>query len=223
MFPTPAIRRWSSKNALTGSLRPWASSMRCVAVNSGVNGSTPRRAARYASRATELKSRWPVPNRLGSTYTSRCSSSSSIRTRVWSGSTGGSCSSAPVIRRCTSRCRSPDSHRSRYLPWRSTRSTVAPSSSAATWAGSSGRVHLGSRISTDTIVRPSRWGASCRRIVSTSGSSGTPSTVVPAAPEPGPNPQMNERPGSSGAERPASQSSALAPTSASGPSRRRDR
>ena len=41
MLPTPAIRRWSSKNDLTGALRPRAIRRRCSAVNSGVNGSTP--------------------------------------------------------------------------------------------------------------------------------------------------------------------------------------
>ena len=39
--------------------------------------------------------------------------------------------------------------------------------------GGSGRVHRGSRISTAVNVRPVNRGASWRRIVSTSGSSGT--------------------------------------------------
>ena len=48
MFPTPAIRRWSSTNALIGARRPRAIARRCSAVNSGVSGSIPIRAARYA-------------------------------------------------------------------------------------------------------------------------------------------------------------------------------
>ena len=55
MLPMPAIRRWSSRNDLIGALRPRASTRRCSAVNSGVNGSTPIRSAtvRVARRVAE--------------------------------------------------------------------------------------------------------------------------------------------------------------------------
>ncbi len=76
-----------------------------------------------------------------------------------------------------------------------------------------GLVQRGSRISASTIVRPSRCGASWRRIVSTSGSSGIPSKVV----------QRNELPGSSVVSGPSSQATTVAPTSAIGPSCRRER
>ena len=48
----PAIRRWSSRNDLTGARRPRASARRCSAVNAGSNGSTPSRAAKNASSAS---------------------------------------------------------------------------------------------------------------------------------------------------------------------------
>jgi hypothetical protein len=60
-----------------------------------------------------------------------------------------------------------------YLPRRSTPSTRAPSSAAATSFGSSGRVSRASSIVTFARRRPSSTGASRPRSVSTSGSSGT--------------------------------------------------
>ena len=78
----------------------------------------------------------------------------------------------PVIRRCTRRSRPLSSRSRRYLPRRSTETTRSPSSSSATSKRSYGRVRRGSRISTRVSVLPSSRGASCARIVSTSGSSG---------------------------------------------------
>ena len=79
----------------------------------------------------------------------------------------------PVIRRCTRSARPLPMRSSRYFPRRSTATTTSPSSSSATSKRSYGRVRRGSRISTRASARPSRRGASCARIVSTSGSSGT--------------------------------------------------
>ena len=76
------------------------------------------------------------------------------------------------MRRWTRRPKPLSSRSSRYLPRRSTATTRSPSSSSATSKRSCGRVRRGSRISTRASVRPSSRGASCARIVSTSGSSG---------------------------------------------------
>ena len=51
MLPTPAMRRWSSRNALTGARRPRASARSASPVSSPSSGSRPRRAAKNASRA----------------------------------------------------------------------------------------------------------------------------------------------------------------------------
>src|SRR5829696_7133322 len=76
------------------------------------------------------------------------------------------------MRRCQSRCRSPDRSKTKYLPRRPRRSIRRPVRSAHTSPASRGRHQRGSRTSRRSIVRPSRRGASRRRIVSTSGSSG---------------------------------------------------
>src|SRR3954463_11054181 len=60
----------------------------------------------------------------------------------------------------------------KYLPRRPRRSISRPCTASTTSPGARGSVQRGSRISRRVIVRPSTWGASCRRIVSTSGSSG---------------------------------------------------
>ena len=85
---------------------------------------------------------------------------------------GGSNSSAPVIRRCISRWRSSDSSQSRYLPKRRHPLHDGAAQPLLHELGELGPGPAKSRISTSTIVRPSRCGASWRRIVSTSGSSG---------------------------------------------------
>ena len=70
MLPTPAIRFWSSSMALIGARHCLASACRCAPVNSGSNGSTPRRAAKNASSASGPSASSPVPKRRGSTNSS---------------------------------------------------------------------------------------------------------------------------------------------------------
>ena len=98
-------------------------------------------------------------------------------------------------------------------------------SSASSTAGASGRDQRGSRISTDSIVAPSRCGASWRRIVSTSGSSGTSAHAALTFSRIRTTSTLALRRTSLRETRrvaPASHVSTLAPTSASGPSWRRE-
>src|SRR3954454_14787672 len=181
MLPTPAIRRWSSRNALTGARRPRAIARSAAPVSSSESGSSPRRAAKNASRASGPIASSPVPNRRGSQKRSSCAPSSSTkRTRTYGVAGGGSSSSVPVIRKCMSRNTSPASSHTRYLPRRPSRSTRRPSTASRTASGASGRDHRGSRMSSSVSSRPSTAGASWRRIVSTSGSSGIASSMPPA-------------------------------------------
>ena len=80
------------------------------------------------------------------------------------------------MRRWTTSVRPLSSRTSRYLPRRSTDAICSPTSASATRVGSIGRVSRGSRISACVIVAPSSTGAIWRRTVSTSGSSGMPSS-----------------------------------------------
>src|SRR3954447_26085813 len=181
MLPTPAIRRWSSRKALTGARRPRASRRSASPVSSSPSGSTPSRDEKNASRASVPTASSPVPNRRGSQKRSSCAPPSSTkRTRTYGVSGGGSSSSVPVIRRCMSRNTSPSSAHTRYLPRRPSRSTRRPSTASRTASGASGRHHRGSRMSSSVSTRPSTAGASWRRIVSTSGSSGIASSMPPA-------------------------------------------
>src|ERR671928_27625 len=82
------------------------------------------------------------------------------------------------MRRCMSRNASPSSSHTRYLPRRPSRSTRRPSSASRTASGASGRHQRGSAISSAASTRPSTTGASWRRIVSTSGSSGIPTECM---------------------------------------------
>ena len=143
-----------------------------LAVKREPSGSGPFFAARYGSSSTP-SSTSQVPNRRTSRYPSRPPSSSSMTAR--SCETGAK-PKLPVIRRWTSSPSPLSSRTRRYFPRRSTATTRSPSSSSATSNRSCGRVSRGSRISTRANVRPSRRGASCARIVSTSGSSGIAAT-----------------------------------------------
>src|SRR3954451_13804510 len=181
MLPTPAIRRWSSRNALTGARRPRAIARSAAPVSSSESGSSPRRAAKNASRASGPIASSPVPNRRGSQKRSSCAPSSSTkRTRTYGVSGGGSIRSVPFTGRSSSRNPTPSSSPLRYWPRRPSRSTRRPSTASRTASGASGRHHRGSRMSSSVSTRPSTAGASWRRIVSTSGSSGIASSMPPA-------------------------------------------
>ena len=77
------------------------------------------------------------------------------------------------MRRCMASVSPESSSTSRYLPRRPTDSTRRPSTRAANASGSSGLTSSGSATATRAIVRPGMRSASWRRMVSTSGSSGT--------------------------------------------------
>src|SRR5215217_4230300 len=77
------------------------------------------------------------------------------------------------MRRCSRRVTSSCASQSMYLPRRRRRSTRRPACASCSASGGSGSHHRGSEISSACSVRPSTSGASWRRIVSTSGSSGT--------------------------------------------------
>ena len=102
--------------------------------------------------------------------------SSRIRTRRWarpgSSSASETSSRLPVMRRCITRATSSSSSSIRYLPRRATRSIRRPRTASASSAGAAGSDQRGSSTSIASRRLPSRAGASWRRIVSTSGSSG---------------------------------------------------
>ena len=115
-----------------------------------------------------------------------------------------------------SRCRSPDSAQIEVLARRGRRrSTTAPAQSASTGAGGSRPRPARSRISASTIVRPSRSG---RQLAADRLDLGELRHRNVSARRSG-----ERLAGQLGASRPASHASALAPTSASGPSWRRPR
>src|SRR5829696_298340 len=172
MFPTPAIRSWFKRNAFTGCLRPRACSRSASAVKSGLSGSTPTRDAKYSARASLPRSTSPVPKRRMSTNSSFWPSSSCIRTRVCLGSSSLR-SRLPVIRRCITRWTSSSNDITRYLPRRPSRSITRPFRASAIASGGAGSHQRGSSTRICLRRRPWRAGASWRRIVSTSGSSGT--------------------------------------------------
>src|SRR3954470_10844380 len=70
------------------------------------------------------------------------------------------------------RCTSPSRSQTRYLPRRPSRSTRRPLTARSTSATGSGAHHRASSTRSSPTTRPSTRGASWRRIVSTSGSSG---------------------------------------------------
>src|SRR5918999_3749852 len=172
MLPTPATRSWVRRKALTGCFRPRARARRASAVKSGLSGSTPSREAKYSASASLPRSTSPVPKRRTSTNSRLGPSSSVIRTRVCFGSSSVS-SRLPVMRRCITRWTSSSRDTIRYLPRRPSRSIARPSSASAIASGGAGSHQRGSRTSVRSRRRPSSSGASCLRIVSTSGSSGT--------------------------------------------------
>ena len=159
MFPTPAIRRWSSRNALIGARRPFASARRVSPVSSDPSGSRPTRVAKNAFSASEPTTSWPVPKRRGSQNASSCPSDSTNRTRRYRTPGAGSSSSVPVMRRCTSRKTSSASSHTRYLPRRPSFSTTRPSTASRSSAGASGSHQRGSSMSSSVSTRPSTRGA----------------------------------------------------------------
>ncbi len=78
------------------------------------------------------------------------------------------------MRRCITRCTSSSSEAIRYFPRRPSDSTTRPRTASSTDEGGAGSHQRGSSTWIASIRRPSTAGASWRRIVSTSGSSGMP-------------------------------------------------
>src|SRR5918995_1719289 len=116
-----------------------------------------------------------VPNRLASVNRRVVPASSRITARRKRTSDRGSRSTMlPVIRRCITSHRPPSSLTIRYLPRRPTDSMRRPVTARSTSRGGTGRVRRSSKTSIDSIRRPTSSGSIWRRIVSTSGSSGTP-------------------------------------------------
>ena len=195
-------------NALTGAARPRAEWRRYSVVNSGVSGSL--RCARSGThRAPRHREQVPGPEPARIDVYEAVSVVEVEQHR-------GCAAVAPAGRTAASRsCAGasagnarPTATRPGTCRARSSRSTRAPWSSASIGARGCGRVQRGSRISARAIVRPVRCGASWRRIVSTSGSSGIVTTSLP---------QTNASPGSSLLPPSVSQARTLAPTSASTP------
>src|SRR5918994_7920223 len=148
MLPTPAIGRWLRSCVL--SARRLRLSARQKATASRPN----RRTSRYssASPATPPPAGPSIPHHAR-TYASP--SSPADRSR-----------SDPVMPRWTTSSRPSSSGSSRYLPRRAVPVIVAPSTSSAAVNFGWGNAHAA------VTVRPTTNGSSCRRIVSTSGSSG---------------------------------------------------
>src|SRR5918994_857794 len=172
MLPTPATRSWFSRNAFTGCLRPRACSRSASAVKSGLSGSTPSREAKYSASASLPSSTSPVPKRRTSTNRSLVPSESVMRTRVCFGSSSAN-RRFPVIRRCMTRWTSSSKLMTRYLPRRHNLSMRRPFSASDIASAGAGSLHRWSRTRMLSRRCPSTAGASCLRIVSTSGSSGT--------------------------------------------------
>ena len=175
MLPTPAATRWSSSTALTGARRSANAPASQAGVKEGPSASGPSRP--FSQSSTGPGTRRQVPKRRMSLKITAEPSSRSRRARVKGGSSspwpGGSQRRLPVMRRCTTSAPPASSRMTSSLPCLSSRSTASPVSAAATSSRSSGAVGRWSSMRAATIVRPSRWDASRRRTVSTSGSSGT--------------------------------------------------
>src|SRR5215207_1383482 len=172
MLPTPATRSWFRRNAFPGCLRPLPCSRSASAVKSGLSGSTPRREAKNSASASLPRRTSPVPKRRWSTNRTVWPSSSCMRTRVCFGSSSVS-RMLPVIRRCITRWTSSSNDITRYWPRRHSRSIRRPSRASAMASVGAGSDQRESRTRMRSSRRPSTAGASWRRIVSTSGSSGT--------------------------------------------------
>ncbi len=216
MFPTPAIRRWSSRNALTGARRPRASARSAAPSSSPPSGSRPTRVAKNASSACVAE------RQLAGAEAPRVAEAQlvavvepdphplvgRVRRR---GRRGTSRSSAGGVIRKTSSSSSKTSH----LPRRASRLDRAGRATASQIAcgverGAPARIR---DLERRARRRPATSGARLRRIVSTSGSSGIARPRIRSgerrAREPG---LVARRSASAGRSR---------PTSAIGPSWRR--
>ena len=151
MFPTPATRRWSSRNAFTGALRPRAARAQHVGREARVER---LRAEPLVEVVVELRRgpsiTTPVPNRRWSTNSRRWPSSSTSRTRRC-GRAGGVVARAatqsrlPVMRRCMTRKRSPSSSSDQVLAApAAARSIRRPRSARSTSSGARGAHQSGS-------------------------------------------------------------------------------
>src|SRR5918998_1446634 len=88
MLPTPAIRSWVRRNALTGPRRSRASSRNASGVKPGSSGSMPTREARWASSASSPRRATPVPKRRGSVKSTLSLEARTKRTRRCGGGAG---------------------------------------------------------------------------------------------------------------------------------------
>ena len=140
--PKPAV-----VERLVPRLGPWAASVGSEAYSPA--GTTPMR-----------------PNRRTSRSSSTRPSSSAHHARTYGSSSPGRSRSTPVIPRWTTSSRSSSSASSRYLPRRPTASMRAPAANGADANFGDGCPHA------SVIGAPATSGSSCRRTVSTSGSSG---------------------------------------------------
>ena len=173
MFPSPAIRRWSSSTAFTGAVRPASSLRRNAAVNASSSGSGPSFPTTSAGSSTMSQ----VPNLRRSLQRRSCPPLRVMRPRSYSiaGSPAARHTSRPVIRRCVTKVRPSSMPNRRYFPRRPSQTNRRPTSPAR--SPSMGRSVSSSIVpgstSTAATVRPTTSGSRSRLIVSTSGSSGT--------------------------------------------------
>ncbi len=173
MFPSPAIRRWSSSTAFTGAVRPASAPRNSANVKSASIGSGPSRLINPAVSSTTRH----VPNLRRSAHRRSWPPSSTRRARSNGSVTApeGRQTIRPVIRRWTTSVLPSSMANSKYLP-RRPRSVISRPMRLARTASidvAASRWIVAGSISTASIRRPVTRGARSRRIVSTSGSSGT--------------------------------------------------
>ena len=195
MFPIPARRFWSRRNALTGARRPNMSEPRRAALNEAPSGSGPSRASRYGRRCPGSSSSH-VPKRRTSRYATSAAGVERHRRapvrvlgQLARGAVAERAGHAKVNDERPSALQTPEE----VLPAPVDARHGLAHELSATSPGSIGRVSRGSPISTRSIVAPSSTGASRRRTVSTSGSSGM-RAIVGAAPEPATTPPAAQPP-----------------------------
>src|SRR3569832_808847 len=173
MFPSPAMRVWSSRTPLMGARAP-ASNRASAAASSAASGSRPSAASSgRASSGAPVDAR---PKRSGSTNRSSRSPSSANATCVCAarGDAAGSTRRRPDIPRSTTTPAPASNSSSRYLPLRRTARMGRPAVTRRTPPRSTARPRCSPRPLPHTVltVAPTTAAARSRAIVSTSGSSG---------------------------------------------------
>ena len=155
MFPTPAIRFWSSRNALIGARGAARERRRCAVVNAVVErlDAEPggeERLQRRRGRAPARRCRSAAGRRSAARGRRRGRSARG----VCAGAPSGSSSSVPVMRRCMSRKTSSASSQTRYLPRRPRRSTRAPLDAPRRARGASSGRHQRGSSDLERVQRP---------------------------------------------------------------------